>query len=120
MPNISDILTAAQKRAQEKGLPYQGAVLPAEAYDLLNKAPGSKIVDVRPVGTAWSSRAMHVPAWRSMIPESGFSSPERSRSSVDFPAPLRPSRPIRSPRSIDKSTWSSKGGLTKPNETLRK
>jgi rhodanese-related sulfurtransferase len=47
MPNISDILTAAQKRAQEKGLAYQGAVLPAEAYDLLKKAPGSKIVDVR-------------------------------------------------------------------------
>jgi rhodanese-related sulfurtransferase len=47
MPTISEILTAAHKRAQEKGLTYEGAVLPAEAFELLQKAPGSKLVDVR-------------------------------------------------------------------------
>ena len=47
MPTISEILTAAHKRAQDKGLTYEGAVLPAEAFELLQKAPGSKLVDVR-------------------------------------------------------------------------
>ena len=47
MSTISEILTAAHKRAQEKGLTYEGAVLPAEAFELLQKAPGSKLVDVR-------------------------------------------------------------------------
>lgn len=29
------------------GLPYEGALLPKEAYEILNSAPGSKLVDVR-------------------------------------------------------------------------
>jgi rhodanese-related sulfurtransferase len=47
MPTLSDILAAAHNRAKDKELPYQGAVLPAEAHELLQKAPGSRIVDVR-------------------------------------------------------------------------
>jgi rhodanese-related sulfurtransferase len=47
MSNISEILAAAQARARERNLPYQGALRPAEAYELLQKAPGARIVDVR-------------------------------------------------------------------------
>jgi rhodanese-related sulfurtransferase len=47
MPSISEILEAARERARERKLPYQGAVLPAEAYELLRHAPGAKLVDVR-------------------------------------------------------------------------
>jgi rhodanese-related sulfurtransferase len=45
--SISEILAAAQERGRKKGLSYQGALLPAEAYELLQHAPGAKIVDVR-------------------------------------------------------------------------
>jgi len=47
MVTISEILERAQARGREKKLPYQGALLPAEAYELLQKAPGAKLVDVR-------------------------------------------------------------------------
>ncbi|MEX0960547.1 MAG: rhodanese-like domain-containing protein [Burkholderiales bacterium] len=44
---ISEILQRAEARAHEQGLPYIGALLPAEAFDLLQQAPGAKLVDVR-------------------------------------------------------------------------
>ena len=44
---ISAILEAAQRRAKENGLPYIGALLPSEAYALLQQAPGARLVDVR-------------------------------------------------------------------------
>jgi rhodanese-related sulfurtransferase len=44
---ISEILQGARERAQQMGLPYNGAVLPQEAYRLWRDAPGAKIVDVR-------------------------------------------------------------------------
>ncbi len=47
MTTISEILAEAQRRAQEMKLPYQGALLPEEAHELLEKAPGARIVDVR-------------------------------------------------------------------------
>jgi rhodanese-related sulfurtransferase len=47
MPTISEILATAQRRGREKGLTYQGALLPGEAHELLQKAPGTRIVDVR-------------------------------------------------------------------------
>lgn len=45
--SISEILETAQQRAKANNLPYIGALLPAEAYELLQKAPGAKLVDVR-------------------------------------------------------------------------
>ena len=45
--SISEILDAAQARAGDKKLPYVGALLPQEAYALLQNAPGAKLVDVR-------------------------------------------------------------------------
>ncbi len=44
---ISDIRKAARDRAQQLGLPYAGALLPAEAYELWQQAPGARLVDVR-------------------------------------------------------------------------
>ena len=47
MGKITEILNAAQQRAKESNLPYEGALTPAEAYELLKSAPGAKLVDVR-------------------------------------------------------------------------
>lgn len=44
---ITKILQAARERAQQLGLPYSGALLPQEAYQLSREAPGARIVDVR-------------------------------------------------------------------------
>ena len=47
MGKITEILTIAQQRAKEMNLPYEGALLPKEAFELLQSAPGAKLVDVR-------------------------------------------------------------------------
>lgn len=47
MASREDILKSAQQRARELGLPYAGALLPDEAYALLQQQPGAKVVDVR-------------------------------------------------------------------------
>src|SRR3990172_5315249 len=47
MGKISDTLQAAQQRAREMNLPYEGALYPDEAYEILEAAPGAKLVDVR-------------------------------------------------------------------------
>lgn len=47
MGRISDVLTLAQNRARELKLPYEGALTPREAYEVLQLAPGARLVDVR-------------------------------------------------------------------------
>jgi rhodanese-related sulfurtransferase len=47
MATISETLKNAQARAREMDLPYEGAVTPQEAYQLLREAPEVKLVDVR-------------------------------------------------------------------------
>lgn len=47
MGNITAILQAGQQRAKDKNLPYEGALYPDEAYEILQSAPGAKLVDVR-------------------------------------------------------------------------
>ncbi|OIR17034.1 thiosulfate sulfurtransferase GlpE [mine drainage metagenome] len=47
MGKITGILAAAQQRAKELNLPYEGALTPQEAYELMRSAPGAKLVDVR-------------------------------------------------------------------------
>lgn len=47
MEDTSEILNKAHQRALEMRLPYAGALLPTEAYELLQKAPGAKLIDVR-------------------------------------------------------------------------
>ena len=41
------VLAAAQQRGSEGGLPYFGAVVPAEAQVLLNELPKAQLIDVR-------------------------------------------------------------------------
>ena len=45
--NIDKILEVAQRRAQELGVCYKGALLPSEAYELLQAMPKAKVMDVR-------------------------------------------------------------------------
>jgi rhodanese-related sulfurtransferase len=47
MTHPSAILSLAQQRARQMGLPYQGALLPNEAYAVLQHMPDAKLVDVR-------------------------------------------------------------------------
>lgn len=44
---ITEVLKTARERAQKMGLPYEGALLPAEAYEIWKSAPGARLVDVR-------------------------------------------------------------------------
>ena len=47
MRGITEILRDAQDRAKEMRLPYAGALLPDEAHELMQSAPGAVLVDVR-------------------------------------------------------------------------
>jgi rhodanese-related sulfurtransferase len=49
MPNdsVEDILARAKERGRTMRLPYAGALLPAEAYALMQQVPAAKLVDVR-------------------------------------------------------------------------
>jgi rhodanese-related sulfurtransferase len=47
MASVDEIRKQAQQRARDMGLPYEGAVTPSEAHDLLGQVPGAKLVDVR-------------------------------------------------------------------------
>ena len=47
MPSPEQILAEARARARQANLPYAGAVLPAEAYALMQCQPQAKLVDVR-------------------------------------------------------------------------
>ena len=47
MSKISETLKVAQQRAKDMSLPYEGALLPAEAQLILQEAPAAKLVDVR-------------------------------------------------------------------------
>lgn len=47
MKTITELLETAQRRAQELGLPYKGALLPMEAYRILQENMQAQLVDVR-------------------------------------------------------------------------
>lgn len=47
MGKITEILDVAQQRGKEMNLPYEGSLLPQEAYEIWRAAPGAKLVDVR-------------------------------------------------------------------------
>jgi len=47
MSGISELIEQARTRGLAQRLPYVGALLPKEAYMLLQQAPGAKLVDVR-------------------------------------------------------------------------
>jgi len=45
--SIQDILARAKQRGQKMNLPYAGALLPQEAYALMQHLPASRLIDVR-------------------------------------------------------------------------
>lgn len=47
MKTLSSILAKARERAADLNLPYAGALTPQEAFDVMQLAPGAKLVDVR-------------------------------------------------------------------------
>ena len=47
MKNIDKILETARERGKEIGVSYKGALLPSEAYAVLQAVPEARIVDVR-------------------------------------------------------------------------
>jgi rhodanese-related sulfurtransferase len=47
MGRLTEILSLAQDRARELQLPYEGALTPREAYEVLHSAPGATLVDIR-------------------------------------------------------------------------
>lgn len=59
MGTLNALLELAHRRAVDFGLPYQGALTPAEASQVWQRAPGAKLVDIR-------SRAEQV--WVGRIP----------------------------------------------------
>ena len=44
---VTEVVQNAAERGRQMGLPYSGALTPAEAYELWRNAPGAKLVDVR-------------------------------------------------------------------------
>jgi rhodanese-related sulfurtransferase len=44
---IEETLQKARRRAKEMGLPYEGALTPKEAHEVLQQGGGAKLVDVR-------------------------------------------------------------------------
>ena len=45
--SISETLKKARDRAKQMGLPYEGALTPQEAYEVMRENPEAKLVDVR-------------------------------------------------------------------------
>src|SRR6476661_4767059 len=45
--SISDTLKKARDRAKQMGLPYEGALTPSEAFEVMRENPKAKLVDVR-------------------------------------------------------------------------
>lgn len=45
--SASEALQKARERAKQMGLPYDGALTPTEAHDVLRETPNAKLVDVR-------------------------------------------------------------------------
>lgn len=44
---VAGILQKAAERGRQLGLPYSGALTPAEAFEVWRNSPGAKLVDVR-------------------------------------------------------------------------
>ena len=47
MATPDEILAEARSRAEANGLPYDGALLPAEAHELMRQHPKAVLIDVR-------------------------------------------------------------------------
>jgi rhodanese-related sulfurtransferase len=58
--NVDDILKIAQQRGKQMGLPYAGALTPAEAHEVMHHHAKAKLVDVRTSAEwDWVGRVPH-------------------------------------------------------------
>lgn len=79
MSHQQEIFEIAQKRAVEKGLIYEGALTPAEAFELLQADPNVVLVDVRSqaeldlVGRIPSTLNIEWAFYPGMVPNPDFS-----------------------------------------------
>lgn len=78
METITTILEKAQQRADEMELPYKGALLPAEAYQVLQESAGARLIDIRThaeldwVGRIPGAMEIELRAYPSMQPNPDF------------------------------------------------
>lgn len=78
MGRITELLDAAHARGQAKALPYAGELPPHTAHELLQLAPGARLVDVR--SRAELEFAGHIPgalhvewqSWPGWVPNPHF------------------------------------------------
>ena len=90
MKDTSEILNNAARRAAEMNLPYAGALLPAEAYELLQGVPDAKLIDVRTraewdfVGKATGSIPIEWQTYPGAQPNPGFLEQLMNQVSVEF------------------------------------
>jgi rhodanese-related sulfurtransferase len=83
MGKLAELLSLAQTRASDLGLPYSGALTPKEAWEVWQLAPGAKLLDVR-TRAEWD--------WVGRIPgavEIEWTSYPSSQFNVDFLAQLK-------------------------------
>ena len=89
---ITEILQRARERARQLGVPYGGALTPAEAHELWRNAPGAKLVDVRTraewdyVGRIPGAVEIEILAYPGNRPNSAFMTELESK--VDKAAPV--------------------------------
>lgn len=78
MSDSPEVLTTARQRATTAGLPYAGALTPAEAWVLLQSDPRCRLVDVRSraewefVGRVPGALEIEWKSWPGMVPNAGF------------------------------------------------
>jgi rhodanese-related sulfurtransferase len=78
MASISEILGRAQARGAQLALDYPGALLPHEAWTLMQEAPGATLVDVRTrpeldyVGRIPGSVEIEWQTWPGGVPNPAF------------------------------------------------
>jgi rhodanese-related sulfurtransferase len=88
----ADILDKARKRAQELNLPYAGALLPQEAFELLKTHSEAKLIDVRTraeldwVGRVPGSIEIEWNTWPGSKPNPEFIAQLKSRLPESSPA----------------------------------
>ncbi|GHT86247.1 sulfurtransferase [Betaproteobacteria bacterium] len=78
MVALTALLDLAHQRAVELDLPYQGALTPAEAYQVWQSAPGAKLIDIRTqaelnwVGRVPGTIDLEWASWPGMQPHHNF------------------------------------------------
>lgn len=90
--SASDALRKARERAKEMGLPYEGALTPKEAQEVLQANAGAKLVDVRTraeldwVGRVPGAVEVELQTWPGGRPNADFM--KQLESQVDKSAPV--------------------------------